>query len=49
MGVGSTAIDTLFILMNEKTQGPSSYMPAEMQPLDLNDCTNSIKQAYKEW
>ena len=31
------------------SQGPSSYMPAEMQQLDLDDCTNSIKQAYKEW
>lgn len=31
------------------SQGPSSYMPAEMIPLDLTDTTNSINMAYKNW
>ena len=30
-------------------QGPSSYMPELMEPLDLQDLDNSIRSAYKEW
>lgn len=30
-------------------QGPSSYMPDQMVPLDIENCDESIKQAYQTW
>jgi len=31
------------------TQGPSSYMPELMQPLDITNCGASIRSAYVKW
>lgn len=30
-------------------QGPSSYMPEQMEPIDVDNITNSIKTAYQKW
>jgi organic radical activating enzyme len=31
------------------TQGPSSYMPDQMVPLNVTDCDQSIRQSYHTW
>ncbi len=31
------------------TQGPSSYMPDQMEPLDMTDVCSDIKRAYVKW
>lgn len=31
------------------TQGPSSYMPDQMEPIDHTDVLGSIKRAYSKW
>lgn len=31
------------------TQGPSSYMPDQMIPLDITNCDSSIQSAYVKW
>ena len=55
LGVSNTLITneegkfSMYIDSVAASQGPSSYMPEQMQTLDLEDCTNSIRTAYKEW